>query len=317
MAPLPHDETSHIRWCPSPGLERLGSGALATVYKIDEHVVLKAIRLREPPTTDRSLRVQRFYASKTIFAFSLLKDERTVYRLLEQDPHPNIVEAIDIDHDEGIYLRKYLPSSEVRTPEQPGRILWYQDIIRGLTHLHNLHVAHNDVSKSNVVFTPQGRALLCDFSAATPFGRPSAAYAPPGFPVDFRTGPAKTLSDVTDRFAMASLIFRMEIGSKPEFPFGDNGTMILPELSTGHSGIDSMIRRAWLGQYSSTAEMLEDAESLHGDARRDTRDENLEQVPRHILRDRVRQWRKDREEQRGTFPYTRLAYKEYGHFLQG
>ncbi|KAF2253517.1 hypothetical protein BU26DRAFT_450388 [Trematosphaeria pertusa] len=284
------------------GMELVGAGGSAQVYKIDEHVVLKALTAYEPPTSDASLQDYRFYASETLFSFSLMNDERTVFRLLERLPHPNIVEAIDTDHAEGIYLRKYRPLSEFRAPAQPGRILWYQDIIRALLHLHNLRISHSDVRIENVLFDTQGRALLCDFSASCPFGYPNLAYPRPDLPIPLN-GPAKTISDATDRFAMASLIFQMETGTQPELSVDDNRALVLPEIRTGHNGIDSMIRKAWLGQYSSTAQMLEHAESLHNDGNWDTHSPITQPTLRDALRDRVRQWREDREKEYGYVTY--------------
>lgn len=57
------------------------------VYKIDEHIVLKTSRVYEPLTSDASPRDHWFYASETLFHFNLMKDKRTVFRLLEQRPH--------------------------------------------------------------------------------------------------------------------------------------------------------------------------------------------------------------------------------------
>jgi serine/threonine protein kinase len=72
--------------------------------------------------------------------------------LLEQQPQPNIVEATDTDRAEGIYLRKYRQLSEFDSTAQPVRILWYQDIIRALLHIHSLRIAHSDVRMDNILF---------------------------------------------------------------------------------------------------------------------------------------------------------------------
>jgi hypothetical protein len=113
-------------------------------------------------------------------------------------------------------------------------------------------------------------------------------------------GPMETISDATDRFAMASLIFYMETGSKPELAIKDDGTLILPPIHTSHNGMDSMIRRAWLAEYSSTSEMFEHAESLHIDeCQESSHDSMTAQVPKNVLQDRIRNWRKHRKEQFG------------------
>ncbi|KAJ2906145.1 uncharacterized protein MKZ38_002860 [Zalerion maritima] len=252
------------------GLEIMGVGASGQVYEVDEHIVLKSCRVFEPLDSDASPKEKWLYASDSIFHFNLIKDERTVFRLLEQRPHPNIVEAIDIGHAEGIYLRKYL----------------------------SLGIAHSDVRIDNVLIDTQGRAVLCDFSASSLFGLPNTAYPHPGLPVPLN-GLAETLSDATDRFAMASLIFRMETGAEPKLSVNDYGTLFLPQIRTGHVGIDSMVTKAWLGEYSSTAQMLEHAASFREESR-DVHNPMTHPVSKDTLRDRVRQWRKDREEQYGS-----------------
>ncbi|KAI9841022.1 MAG: hypothetical protein M1837_001052 [Sclerophora amabilis] len=279
-----------------PSLEAVGGGASGQVYKIDEHVVLKALTVYDPPASDASPRDQWYYASETLFASSLMKDERTVFRLLEQWPHPNIVEVIDIDQAEGIYLRKYLPLSKLKTPSQADRISWYQDIIRGLLHLHDLRIAHADVRIDNLLFGAQDQALLCDFSASCPFGYPNLAYPREGLPIPIN-GPVKTLSDSTDRFAMASLMFQVETGTKPDLSLDDTGMLVLPQIHVGHSGIESIIRRAWLKQFSSTAQMLDHAESLYNRGSQETHSPRIQSLSKDALRDRIRQWRKDREKQ--------------------
>ena len=108
--------TFTIRLQPQFDLELVGVGAASLVYKVDDDIILKARRVFERPASDASSRDQWFYASESLFHFNLLEDERTVMRLLEQRPHSNIVEAIDTDHNESIYLRRYLSLSELEVP---------------------------------------------------------------------------------------------------------------------------------------------------------------------------------------------------------
>ncbi|KAI3320994.1 kinase-like protein [Xylariaceae sp. AK1471] len=280
-----------------PGLEIVGVGASGQIYKIDEDVVLKAGRVFELPNSDASQWDNWFYASESVFHFNLIKDERFIFRLLEQQPHPNIAEAIDTDHTEGIYLRKYQSLSEFKTTERPGRIAWYHDILSGLLHLHSLGIAHSDVRMDNVLIDPPGRALLCDFSASGPFGQPNPPSSDPGRLVPLN-GLTETLSDASDRFAMASLMFQMETGAKPLLSIDNSGTLVVPQIHTGHADIDLIITKAWLGEYSSTAQMLEHPTFLR-EGRRRTYDSITYPVSKDTLRDRVRQWRKARMEQYG------------------
>lgn len=297
-AQLPESITYTSRLQPQPDLEIVGVGASGQVYKVDDHIVLKTCRIFEPPSNDSSSRYRWFYASDTLFHFNLLQDERTVLRLLAQRPHPNIVEVIDTDYPEGLYLRKYLPLPDVEVPMQPGRILWYRDITRALFHLHDLGITHSDLRIENILFSPEGRAFLCDFSASCPFGQPNPAYPHPDLPVPIN-GLSEIVSDATDRFAMGSLIFQMEHGSRPNLSIDYNGILIIPEVQTGHNGVDEVIREAWLGKYSSTAQMLKHIESLCTSSR-DIHSPRTYSVSRESLRDRIRQWREHREKSFGS-----------------
>lgn len=91
---------------PRSNLEHLDVGAFGQVYRVDEHVVLKASRSFEPPPNDALPQDRCLYASDTIHHFNLMQDELAVSRILEQRPHPSIVQFIDTGHSEGIYLRR-------------------------------------------------------------------------------------------------------------------------------------------------------------------------------------------------------------------
>lgn len=268
------------------GLDIIGVGAAGQVYNVDDDIVLKACRIYEPPTSNATPRALWDYASETIFHSSILKDEKTVLRLLTEHPHPNIIEAVYIDHPEGIYLRKYQPFSALSPGSRLDRIFWYQDIIRTLLHLHNLGIAHSDIRKDNILFDRKGHALLSDFGANCPFGHPN-----PSLPI-LLNGPPETVFDATDRFAMGSLIYELETGVRPEIFLDDHDGLILPQIDTAHDGLDSLIENAWRGQYNSTADMLKHAQCLS--AVQDSRRPVEHPVPKEELVARITLWRKGR-----------------------
>ncbi|RMJ23493.1 hypothetical protein PHISP_05643 [Aspergillus sp. HF37] len=285
-------------------LDLMAFGAFGHVYKVDEDIVLKSRWVYEHLPEDASPRDRYDYASESIYHFSSFEDERTVSKLLEQRPHPNIVEVVDTAYPEGVYLRKYRKHSEITTPTQPRRILWYQDILRALLHLHKLRIAHSDLRIDNVLFDEQGHAFLCDFSSCSAFGELNHESPHPDFPFPLN-GLEKTFSDATDVFAMGSLIFSMEFGHKPDLA-ADNGVIVLPPVHTGHGGLDSIIQKAWLGKYASTVQMLGDVEALQGNITQDPRG-TIQLVSKNELRERVRQWRRDREEHHGCVLYSFLS----------
>ncbi|GAP90599.1 putative serine threonine protein kinase [Rosellinia necatrix] len=292
-----------------PGLKIIGWGQTADVYEVDDDIVLKTCRVLEVPDGDASQAKKAHYARSSIRNFARMKEERFIYQLLKKQPHPNIAEAIEIDLPEGIYLRRYRPLSEFKTTERPDRIHWYHDILSGLLRLHDLRIGHMSLYVDNVLIDYQGRAVLCGFANSGPFGNPNHVFSRPDnvLPVN---GFAKTLSDVSDRFSMASLIFEMETGAKPIESTDNNGTRVVPQVvHTGDSDIDLIIQKAWHEEYSSTAQMLEDITSLRQGSQRTY--ESIE-VPasKDALRDRVREWRKTRMEQNGGVIRTELTEDE-------
>jgi hypothetical protein len=91
----------------------------------------------------------------------------------------------------------------------------------------------------------------------------------------------------------------METGTKPELSVSDSGALVLPPIQTGLSVLDTMVQKAWLGQYNSTAHILKDADTLHCNISRDVSGIAPRALPRELLRDHVRHWREHREKYLG------------------
>lgn len=273
------------------GLEIIGVGAAGQVYDVNEHTVLKACRIYQPPSTTAPARILWDYASETVFHYGILKDERAVLRLLADRPHPNIIEVIDVDQQEGLYLRKYRQFSELIPASQVERILWYQDILRALSHLHTLGVTHSDIRIDNILFDIGCHALLSDFGASCPFGYPN-----PSLPL-LTNGISDTVSDATDRFAMASMVYELETGVRPDISIDKNNDLCFPAIQTGDVGLDSLIKNAWEGSFDSTLAMLRHAQKLG--SVRDIREPTMQSVSKAELRGRVHSWRNDRINEHG------------------
>ncbi|KAI9045904.1 Protein kinase-like domain protein [Aspergillus affinis] len=253
------------------GLDIIGVGTAGQVYNVDD-IVLKTCRIYEPLSQNATPIALWDYASETIFHFGLLKDERAILRRLAERPHPNIVEVLDSD-----------------------RILWYQDLIRALLHLHTLRVTHSDIRVDNIFFDPHGHAVLSDFGSSWPFGYPN-----PSLPV-LMNGPAETVSDATDRFAMASMIYELETGLRPNVLSADAGEgLILPVIQTGNHRLDSLIENAWHGRFDSVVAMLQHVESLNDDDDgEDHRQTAVDRASSSKLRERISSWRTRRVAQYG------------------
>lgn len=289
-------ETYTIRLVPQKDLDLVGVGASGQVYNINDQVVLKTCRIFEPPGDNASQSAHWHYASDTIFHSNLLKDERTVLQLLQSRPHRHIIAAVDVEQPEGLYLRKYRHPTVDMISDQAHRTRLYSDITGALHHLHSLGIVHADVRIDNILLDDQGRAILCDFSAASPCGHPNPVF--PDLPLPLN-GPSTTLSDASDMFAMASLIFQMEHGAAPELSFAD-GALCLPEITSGNRGLNEVIQKAWLGHYSCTSEMLQQLNLLNAQTSHCSEStQALHDEPLEHLKDQVKVWRRNREKRFG------------------
>ncbi|KAJ5096932.1 hypothetical protein N7456_007653 [Penicillium angulare] len=240
----------------------------------------------QPPSNKATPRALWDYASETVFHFGILKDERAILKLLADHPHPNIIDVIDVTQPEGIYLRKYRQLSELTSTSQIDRILWYQDVLRALAHLHGLGVAHSDIRKDNILFDSGGQALLSDFGASCPFGYPN-----PSLPV-LSNGHSETVSDATDMFAMASMIYELECKVRPEISINSANNLCFPAIQTGNNDLDSLIENAWKSNFDSTLDMLRHAERLSFSE--GNREPTCHPESKKELHERVLSWRSER-----------------------
>ncbi|KAL5336615.1 hypothetical protein BJX70DRAFT_389811 [Aspergillus crustosus] len=263
--------TYTIRLHPQRDLEIIGVGASAQVFKVDDQTVLKAPWLFERPGDSAPDSDQWHYASDTLFQSSLLQNERTVLQLLQRQPHP---------HNHSL--------SKDKIPAQCHRIRWYRDVIDALCHIHSLGIAHADVRIDNILFDEHERAILYDFSAASPLGELNPVFPDLPLPIN---GPSPNLSEATDMFAMGSFIFQMEHGARPELSVDNHGILVLPKIRTDHPSLDTIIRKAWLGHYSHTSEMLESLNAIDMNGVRHAHDTQLRSRSTESLRDRTRKWR--------------------------
>ena len=246
-------------------LERLEGGASAYVYAVNDQVVLKSPVTYVLPTNDSSQHDHYEYALHTVCHHEEIENERAILRVLERVPHANIVQVVALEYPEGIYLRRYFPLSRRLQTEKPVpsiRISWYRDMLRALVHLHRLEIAHADVRLDNFLCHSHDTTVLCDFTCSRRFGQenPSASGITTALTVN---GFSPIVSDATDRFALASVMFEIETGAKPVLSLLSN-TLQVPTVNTGNENLDRIIEKAWLGKYKSTVDMLGDVESLLG-----------------------------------------------------
>lgn len=280
-------------------LDRLDGGSSAYIYAVNNDVVLKSPVTFVQPSDDSSATEQYEYALNTVCHHEDIENERTILKRLAQSPHTNIVQAITLEHPEGVYLRRYFPLSkrlQTGKPTQSIRITWYRDMLRALVHLHKLDIAHADVRLDNFLCHAKGAVVLCDFTCSRSFGQenPSATDSLEILGVN---GASRNVSDITDRFAVASVIFEVETGTKPKLSV-ENNYLHLPVVTTGNEALDLIIKTGWLAKYKTTLDMLRDVESLMSSSSPDG-GSILHVAAVESLRAGVSDWRRGRARKHG------------------
>ena len=284
------------------GLERLDGGSSAYIYAVNDQVVLKSPVTFVPPPGNSSQIAQYEYALHTVCHYEDIENERIILKRLEQNPHTNILQAVSLEYPEGIYLKRHTPLSrrlQTEKPPQCTRIAWYRDILCALVHLHKLGIAHADVRLDNLLCKSEGAIVLCDFTCSRPFGQnnPSATNPSESLGVN---GPSQIVSGITDRFALASVIFEIETGTKPDLTLVNN-IPELPAIKTGNENLDLVIKRAWLANYETTTDMLRDVECLSGPSGSKA-GSNEQLIAIESLQTQVHDWRRIRVQKHGSIP---------------
>ncbi len=209
-------------------IRRLGSGGFARVYRahdpdLEIDVAIKLLRPElalDPDTVDKFRR-----------------EASTAARLR----HPNVVTVLMVGRlDESFdgappgtpYLvMDYLPTSladrlaggATLPPEEVARV--GAEVARGLAFAHRAGIIHRDVKPENILFAPDGRAVVTDFGIARAVtGSPTAASRQVllGTPTYFSPEQARGLAlDVrSDQYALGVTLFRAATGVLP-FPGDD------------------------------------------------------------------------------------------------
>ena len=285
-------------------LERLDGGSSAYIYAVNHDVVLKSPVTFVPPKSDSSPMALYEYALEIVCHHEDIENERKFLKRLESDLHENIICPVYLDYQEGIYLQRHIPLAryiQLEKTTMPFRLLWYRDMLCALMHIHKFEIAHGDVRVDNFLYKAGGTIVLCDFSCSRTFGNknPSATCSSEYLGVN---GSSLVVSDYTDRFALASVIFEIETGRKPCLTIV-NDTLNFPAVETGDESLDSIIKKAWLAKYHSTTEMLRDVENLSGTSHIQLRS-NIHHHAIQKLQQNVDEWRRHR-------------VQKYGHILHG
>jgi serine/threonine-protein kinase len=198
-------------------LSKLGSGAMASVYKarqlsLDRIVAIKVLPRRS--TADPSF-VERFYAEGRVAA---------------KLNHPNIVGALDVGKagDLHYFVMEYVEGTTVYDElmenvlyDETDAVRIVLEIARALDHAHKAGLIHRDVKPQNIIITADGTAKLADMGLAREVGaqvNEDEAGKAVGSP--YYMSPEQVVSDPrldfrTDLYSIGATFYFMVTGKVP------------------------------------------------------------------------------------------------------
>ncbi len=199
-------------------LSKLGSGAMATVFKarqlsLDRMVAIKVLPKKLSENADY---VDRFY-----------KEGKAAAKL----NHPNIVQAIDVGEAGGYhyFVMEYVEGRTLGDDLSPGKVYGEaeaMDVIvqigRALEHAHEHGFVHRDVKPKNIMLTKGGAAKLADMGLARAMTDVDAAQAEAGkaYGTPYYISPEQIRGEVdidfrADIYALGATLYHLVTGRVP------------------------------------------------------------------------------------------------------
>jgi eukaryotic-like serine/threonine-protein kinase len=260
-------------------LERLGAGAMATVYKakqlnLDRMVAIKVLPRKHTNNDDF---VKRFYA-----------EGKAAAKL----NHANIVGAIDVGQagDTHYFVMEYVQGRSVfediqdKGPFSEEEALKITiDIARALEHAHKAGFVHRDVKPKNIMLTVDNVAKLADMGLARAVSDREAAEAEAGkaFGTPYYISPEQIKGDLdvdkrADIYSLGCTLYHMVTGRVP-FDGPNPSAVMRKHLNTDVTPVDHINHNLTRGlaeiievcmaknrkqRYASAGDLLRDLEAV-------------------------------------------------------
>ena len=260
-------------------LDRLGAGAMATVYKAKQLSLDRIVAIKVLPQkfTKSKQFVERFYA-----------EGRAAAKL----NHPNIVGALDVGQagEYHYFVMEYVEGHTVFDDITAHGAYKEEDALsiaiqmaRALEHAHKAGFIHRDVKPKNIMIMPSGQAKLADMGLARAVSDREAAEEEKGkaFGTPYYISPEQVRGDPTvdyraDIYSLGCTLYHMVTG---KVPFeGANPSIVMtkhlkeepippdhvnPNLSSGIGEvIELCMHKEPDERYNSTSDLLHDLEAL-------------------------------------------------------
>lgn len=196
-------------------LERLGRGGMATVYRAYQTGMdrVVAVKVMHPQYTDDPSFIERFK-----------REARAVGALR----HPNIVQVIDFDVQDGEYymVMEYVETESLKDRLQKRGALPVREALSiarkladALAYAHAHGMLHRDVKPANVLMSKSGEPILTDFGIAklmdsTGLTASGAAVGTPAY-MSPEAGRGEPVDERTDVYSLGVMLYEMLSGELP------------------------------------------------------------------------------------------------------
>ncbi|MCI0650504.1 MAG: serine/threonine protein kinase, partial [Planctomycetes bacterium] len=146
-------------------LERIGRGAVGTVYRAKQLSLDKVVALKV---------LHSSLTSHPRFVRQFIDEARAAARL----NHPHVVQAIDAGEEAGYnyFAMEYVEGSSLRGRLQEKSALPETELLalghavaQGLDHAHQNGILHRDLKPDNILLGKDGQIKIADFGLAIPF----------------------------------------------------------------------------------------------------------------------------------------------------
>ena len=265
-------------------LGKLGSGAMATVYKARQLSLdrLVAIKVLPRKFSDNPQFIERFYAEG---------------RAAAQLNHPNIVQAFDVGKagEYHYFVMEYVAGRTVYDDIVKNKRYAEKDAIdiiiqvaEALQHAHERGLIHRDVKPKNIILTRDGMVKLADMGLARAISDKEAAEAEAGkaFGTPYYIAPEqirgeRDIGPPADIYSLGATFYHMVTGSVPYE--GKNPTAVMhkhlkaelaapdhvnPRLSGGISEvIEMMMAKESRKRYKNCNDLLSDLQAARNGER--------------------------------------------------
>ncbi len=260
-------------------LSKLGSGAMATVFKarqisLDRVVAIKVLPRR---LSENAEYVQRFY-----------KEGKAAAKL----NHPNIVQAFDVGEAAGYhyFVMEYVDGHSLGDELAAGKVFSEDEalrliiqIARALEHAHGQGLVHRDVKPKNIMITKQGQAKLADMGLAREAADARAAQAEAGraYGTPYYISPEQIRGEMdidfrADIYALGATLYHLVTGQVPFQASTPAAVMhkhlkeslvppdhVNPQLSAGLGEVvEVMMAKDRARRYATTSDLLLDLEAI-------------------------------------------------------